>query len=695
MEKLSSGLRINRAGDDAAGLAISEKMRGQIRGLDQASKNSQDAISMIQTAEGALNETHDILQRMKELSTQAANGTNTDDDRAEIQKEVNQLTSEINRIGNTTEFNTKKLLQGSTSKSDVGATAKAGTAAVDAVNATKAEWTTGNIDAMAATESGTFEFMGVTINITAATTADTSDATATSNVTATSADLLLDTDSTNPSDGADTAAEQAAAIVGALNAIKAESGSPLADFTFASDSSGNITITDSAAAGSTNNAAKIVTTGDLQVSSTNLDKAATTPGVDAVAGVKQSYDLTFDKAPTEGSTINVAGKDVAFYDSSKGTYSDATDAQTKLGSDFVIDVNGKNTSDIAAAVAALDFTNSGTGATAEAVGNKVTFTAETAGKAAADNAKVTTSDAYAGTKSVLNATTATDDDASGDTFEMSVVVGDKTFTVDASLLKQNFTALDTYGSSQQTDVINALKNATATDGTKLSELVNVSFENGANQTLKLEAKEVGTDNIKTVLTGTTTNIAGALGLTAGTQTGTAGTDAFENSGKDFVETFQVGANQGQSFSIAIKDMRSNALGLTGDSAGATSKDVPGAKYTTTKDVTNGTDNTAVEFALDVSSTESASAAIKVLDNAIQSVSAERSKLGASQNRLEHTINNLNTSSENLTAAESRIRDVDMAKEMMNQTKNSILSQAAQAMLAQSNQMPQGVLQLLR
>ena len=104
MEKLSSGLRINKAGDDAAGLAISEKMRGQIRGLDMAAKNSQDGISLLQTAEGALNETHDILQRMRELATQAANDTNTDSDRGEIQKEINELTSEINRIGNTTEL---------------------------------------------------------------------------------------------------------------------------------------------------------------------------------------------------------------------------------------------------------------------------------------------------------------------------------------------------------------------------------------------------------------------------------------------------------------------------------------------------------------------------------------------------------------------------------------------------------------
>jgi flagellin len=113
MEKLSSGLRINRAGDDAAGLAISEKMRGQIRGLDQASRNAQDGISMIQTAEGGLNETHDILQRMRELAVQAGNDTNTAADRTNVQNEVDQLGIEITRIANTTEFNNKKLIDGS------------------------------------------------------------------------------------------------------------------------------------------------------------------------------------------------------------------------------------------------------------------------------------------------------------------------------------------------------------------------------------------------------------------------------------------------------------------------------------------------------------------------------------------------------------------------------------------------------
>nr|WP_308936607.1 flagellin [Exiguobacterium sp. SL14] len=124
----------------------------------------------------------------------------------------------------------------------------------------------------------------------------------------------------------------------------------------------------------------------------------------------------------------------------------------------------------------------------------------------------------------------------------------------------------------------------------------------------------------------------------------------------------IGANQDQTMSIGINDMRATALGIN---------------------------------AVDVTTKTGAEQAITTIQTAVDTVSAERSKLGAYQNRLDHTINNLKTSSENLTATESRIRDVDMAKEMMNQTKNSILAQAAQAMLAQSNQTPQGVLQLLR
>ncbi|MDV6376989.1 flagellin Hag [Sporosarcina sp. GW1-11] len=134
IEKLSSGLKINRAGDDAAGLAISEKMRGQIRGLDMAAKNSQDGISMIQTAEGALNETHDILQRMRELAVQGANDTNVESDRNEIQNEIDQLVEEIDRIATTTEFNTQKLLSGGISNTAFQVGANKGQTITIAIN---------------------------------------------------------------------------------------------------------------------------------------------------------------------------------------------------------------------------------------------------------------------------------------------------------------------------------------------------------------------------------------------------------------------------------------------------------------------------------------------------------------------------------------------------------------------------------
>lgn len=158
-------------------------------------------------------------------------------------------------------------------------------------------------------------------------------------------------------------------------------------------------------------------------------------------------------------------------------------------------------------------------------------------------------------------------------------------------------------------------------------------------------------------------------------------------GTGFNTSFQIGANKGQSIAININDMRSAALGITGNSGQA--------GFTAANSVTNGTDDVQVEAALNVSNKDDASKAIAVIDAATAKVSAERGKLGAYENRLDHTINNLSASSQNLTAAQSRITDVDMAAEMSNFTKNNILNQAAQAMLAQANQLPQGVLQLLR
>jgi len=353
IEKLSSGLRINRAGDDAAGLAISEKMRGQIRGLDQASRNAQDGISLIQTAEGALNETHSILQRMRELAVQAANDTNTDTDRAELQKEVNQLIEEIDRISDTTEFNTKKLLNG---------------------DRQGVEQTQGFVKVE---ENNTSTFKTIT-------------------------------------------------GVGAT--------------TISKDNTYNIKITSALNAAATTFTIKW------------MDKA----GNSGTANVAQ------------GSTVTIDGQFTV------------TLATITLGN----------------------------------VGDEITVT------------------------------------------------------------------------SRQS--VNHL-----------------------------------TDNSL---------------------------------------TYQIGANSSQTMNVDIGDMGASALHVND---------------------------------IKVTSAQAAEASISAINRAIEQVSAERSKLGAFQNRLEHSIKNLDTASENLQASESRIRDVDMAKEMMNQTRNSILSQAAQAMLAQANQAPQGVLQLLR
>jgi flagellin len=422
LEKLSSGFRINRAGDDAAGLAISEKMRGQIRGLSQASRNAQDGISLIQTAEGALNETHSILQRMRELAVQASTDTNTDTDRGEIQKEIDQLVSEIDRIGNTTEFNTKKLINGGANVSGtVGS----------------------NLDGVVSIKGGSGETtVGTALAITDTTLATAATATRT----------------------------------GAFNS-----------------------------------------------------------GAVAASGLKFSINGTsFSFA--EGTTNEQVAE--AINDAGLGVTATVTEANLVVTTDAV-----------------------GTGA------------------------KLTSDLTMEGTIATASGTDAT-----------IAITGTPQYSA---------------------------------QGNK------ITIESGAAKGLELEvhaaASNLTADNLVTV-----------------TNNGTL--------------SFQIGANEGQMMGLGIADMRAEALGVSG---------------------------------IKVSDSSLASAAIKTIQKAIDDVSAERSKLGANQNRLEHTIANLGTSAENLQAAESRIRDLDMAEEIMAFTKNNILQQAATAMLAQANQQPQSVLQLLR
>ncbi|WP_103108910.1 flagellin N-terminal helical domain-containing protein [Brevibacillus reuszeri] len=656
IEKLSSGLKINRAGDDAAGLAISEKMRGQIRGLDMAAKNAQDGISLIQTAEGALNETHSILQRMRELAVQSSNGTNTDADRGALQDEMNQLTSEINRIGNTTEFNTQKLLNGgsvgtsvnvnaATKGADKGVvsgvtTLASGKAAVGAI------FDTGALTALTAGQSGTLTFNGAKINITAS--ASDTGAAVVSNISGDSIDIALDTTATT---GDDTAAKQATAIAAALNQMKAYSGSPLADFTI-SGAAGKITFTGTTAAGAKNNSQVITTSGNVTIASTTGAAQLTTKGVDEVKG---QLSFSIDKQFNLNDTIVFGG--VTFTGKSAST--------TGLAANQ-FDIDGDAKAQAESLAKALN-ANATVGGRYNVItsGSKLILTEKTGSATTAQAMGTVTSSATAGVYN-LNI----DDN--------TMVKNGGKYTIDGVDIKVTNDASDA-GIAKGTSIL--------AGADKYEQAKNLATALSLNTTLSSKY---------TVATGSPSNQVTLTQKTGQESRVAPKVDTNVQAESGFSVSFQIGANSGQTMTTNIQDMRSQALKISSNASG-TVKAANGAIASLVEkaNVTNGTNNDNVEYSLDISSSEKATAAISVLDDAINTVSSQRSSLGAYQNRLEHTINNLNTSSENLTAAESRIRDTDMAKEMMEQTKNNILAQAAQAMLAQANQQPQGVLQLLR
>ena len=537
MQKLSSGLRINSAADDAAGLAISEKMRGQINGLNQASSNAQDGISLVQTAEGALNETTSILQRMRTLADQSANGTNTDDDRKSIQTEITQLKSEIDRIGGTTEFNTKKLLDGSLSA--VGAA--------------------GGVN----TVSGAQVFKQ---------TAGMLQGASTTGVDATS----LDTTKTD-------------ALLVDGQKISIDWNKYLSD----------------------------------------ADKAL----------MKQNFSSTTMTATQSGQIRDILQNAInkAIDDSGTGashiTITDATTGAFKIQS-------GSDGNDSKVEL----YTGTGTNA-----GKAVLADGSTA--AASSNSVL---DVFLGNKTEMGGTLTS---TSGTNQVLDALVGNEKFQLSINGHTMEITSPDaaansdanTYAASLQTAINTAITNYNTaagftSDDQKIKD-VTVKVSDGR---LSIDSPS-GAVELADV---TNSNTLKTLGLDQASRT-SAATGAL---------TFQIGANEGQTMGLSINDMRTSALGIAG---------------------------------IDLSTQPGASDALNKLDAAIKKVSSERSNLGAVQNRLEHTINNLGTSSENLTSAESRIRDVDMASEMSEYSKNNILSQAAQAMLAQANQQPQQVLQLLR
>ncbi len=513
-EKLSSGYRINRAADDAAGLAISEKMRSQIRGLDQASTNASDGISMIQTAEGALNESHSILQRMRELAVQAANGTETDSDRGNIQDEIEQLQEELDRIASDTEFNTMKLLDGSLSASTSGVTDAGPKFGV--YDTSLKAFVTSNI-------------IGAGVKVTST------------------------------------------ATLGGESAIWDASGK-----TLTLNLTENMTYTQSQI-------------DDLIRNAKQEDNGATgTPSEIEVNLMYGSY--TVPKSGITTATTTVAGK--------KGTIA-------------VADITGSDGKYVGA--------------------NQIGFTSNKYGKDT--NISITMQfDAKEGDEE-CELTKAAEYDANGD--------------------------LKTGSEGEYTIHLQSGKEYSEED------IEAILAEAGLSIDVTLGSKdpdEPDTLFITENITSQKFKLAGGTGL--------GDTDAFLGQAKYGVVSggkgvvLQVGANEGQTMSFSIDDMSAVALGVNGSK-------------------------------VDLSTQKGASDSIGYIDEAIQRVSKQRSLLGAVQNRLEHTISNLDNTAENLQAAESGIRDVDMAAEIVTQSKYNILQQAGQSMLAQANQATQGVLSLLQ
>lgn len=545
LERLSSGLRINRAADDAAGLAISEKMRSQIRGLKQAERNSLDGISLMQTAEGAMTEVHSMLQRMRELAVQAANDTNTTEDRGAIQKEIDQLKLEIDSIASKTEFNTRKLLDGSSAVDTqflTGEQAKLNLKDVPVVSDPSMATGRYKIEVLENPE------LTYTLNQPGA------------GVSSSSVLAIEESTFTSVNDNG---------IVELPKVIDSSVTDGLYDVTVST------TAVPAPGTGHTTNISITKPNGDTE----------TINGVDLSQSKLEyeGFELDLDNIdPTVEGTFT-SSFEVKRSDLGLGEYSIVV-------SDYQVDNNGAKS----ATIEVFDPNGFSIGKLASQI--DVSNSIKTIG---------------------------TEDG--------------KQVKIDMSMITQAGTAKVQVENKLTVSVAKAETDA---DGNTVGSSTPITFQ-----------KELTTRNgiIKH----------GGLEMEFGANA-RKGSSEFDLTNKAL--GFQIGANTNQTVNIDVPQLSTVKLGI---------------------DEINVLDH------------ESASSAIFKLENAINQISSTRSKLGATQNRLEHTINNLQVTHENLTSAESRIRDADMALEMTQFTKNNILNQSAQAMLAQANQLPQGVLQLLQ
>jgi flagellin len=635
LAKLSSGLRINSAADDAAGLAISEKMKGQINGLDQASSNAQDGISLVQTAEGALNETTSILQRMNELAVQSSNDTTTNSDRTAIQDEVGQLKNEIDRIANTTQFNGKNLLNG-----DLAAGTVAQGTKLNSVGTTIGATATG----AAAVGFDSFSFnsdMTLAIKVGDGVAANPTNITiAKGNYTETS----LATAITNAVHAAGAAATTSVSFDANHKLNVTDSGTP------AATAAGALTILKSTAsaapsAGDTNlndylNNSIGGAASDLLGASTPAVAVKADAGQNALEITSANQSLTISTGAGATDTINVAtgiynGSQLA--DAMNTAISNSTELNGNVKVNYIDTGADAGKLDIASTDSSSITVNGS--ATPGDLTNVAGFTSGGTDLSVSDttsalliNLKDSSKNDY-GLK--VGDTITVSGDINGSAVNaQTLTIGEQTTVSD--LTKTISTALNVPASSVSIDPTKGTINILGADGTAhaLSNVKLTAADSNGNENSLF-------DNQFSSMTET---------------------QAAQNQHIDSSLVFQIGANQDQTMKVNIDKMDVEALSLS---------------------------------SIDLSTQQGAENAITVIQNATNKVSLERANLGAFQNRLDHTINNLDTSSQNLTDASSRITDVDMAKEMMNYTKDSILQQAAQSMLAKANQAPQNVLQLLR
>lgn len=617
-EKLSSGYRINRAGDDAAGLAISEKMRSQIRGLTQAKRNSQDGISMIQTFEGATNESHSILQRMKELASESANGTYQNEvDRDAIQLEFNQLNDELDQIADT-DFNGVVMLNGG----EMADGTKAIDGKFDYVNSTRDAKQLSSAYVSVTDDQKFNDIDGATKGRTMADDVwnklnsnwDRSDASK-NNDGPDSVDITFKYDANGGADG-----QTFWTAVSASNGADVSQVNPVA---------GTNT-------GNTNNGGFKITAGGVDVANIVVDTTKLVNG--------DTITITLNNPNAAISAPTNAGSKVISSSFDEGV---AADAIKKDDANLTVDVVGGGLTDSDMTEAINNIYNAVNGSTFTA--NYKDTTAMTAGdlsiKLSDDDGTTITGaddDFHTATVTVNGKKTEIAYQFDGATGELKIGT--------ANAGKTDF--------DKTLATITLDKPGTATSDSSGSISYKISVENNAYDTTKTPFVEVK-DPTDMSVSKANSNDAATAPLTYSDhmvlQTGSRTKDSV-----DF--TFKY-STDGMGDLKANLDLSSRANGLN------------------TKN-------------LSLATQEDANTAIDKIDNAINKVSMVRATFGATQNRLEHKIENLTTNAENLTEAESTIRDTDMASEMLNYTKYNVLQQAAQSMLAQANQQPQSILQLL-